>query len=103
MITRMLRSAEHEALAAAKWYERQRRGLGVQFLAALAEAIEMVAEHPREFAFYDSALRQHDVRFARAPRFPYLVVYQPRADHVLIIAVAHAHRRPNFWKRWWSW
>ena len=37
-------------------------------------------------------------RACRLRRFPYNIIYCLRAQEVLIIAVAHQHRRPEYWK-----
>jgi len=31
-------------------------------------------------------------------RFPYGVIYEQRSDEIIIVAVSHQHRRPDFWK-----
>jgi hypothetical protein len=38
-------------------------------------------------------MRQH-----RLNRFPYGIVYQVREDEIAILAVAHLHRRPRYWR-----
>lgn len=32
-------------------------------------------------------------------RFPYKLPYAVEADHIYIIAVAHQHRKPEYWIR----
>lgn len=36
------------------------------------------------------------------PRFPYSVVYEVHADHIVIVAVAHQRRRPGYWRDRWG-
>ena len=31
-------------------------------------------------------------------RFPYLIVYRVTASAIQVVAVAHARRRPGYWK-----
>ena len=31
-------------------------------------------------------------------RFPYLVIYAPLPDELLVLAVGHQHRRPEYWR-----
>jgi hypothetical protein len=39
-------------------------------------------------------------RWVRTRRFPYILYYRlVDADEVLIVAVAHARRRPGYWLR----
>ena len=40
-----------------------------------------------------------EVRRFVLERFPYTVIFEVLADRVLVLAVAHARRRPNYWKR----
>jgi toxin ParE1/3/4 len=39
-----------------------------------------------------------DIRSAKVPRFPYRVVYIVLADHVDVLAFAHAKRCPAYWR-----
>jgi plasmid stabilization system protein ParE len=39
-----------------------------------------------------------DLRKRPQRGFPYRIVYQLRQDHVLIVAVMHERRRPNYWR-----
>jgi len=38
------------------------------------------------------------IRRCRLKRFPYSVVYTQDVDDILILAVAHQHRKPNYWR-----
>jgi hypothetical protein len=38
-------------------------------------------------------------RFALNDRFPFSIVYSIQGDTLFVIAVAHASRRPGYWKR----
>jgi len=33
----------------------------------------------------------------RLKRFPYGVIYAVKGDHILVIALAHLHRKPAYW------
>ncbi len=88
--------ARRELRAAARWYERQESGLGERFLAAIAEVVDRIAEHPGLFPRW-----RDDRPFRRAvvDRFPYLVFYVDLDDRVRVLAIAHARRRPGYWLR----
>ncbi len=85
-----------EALAefdnAAAWYERQRPGLGSEFVQAVDSAIGRLVAHPESWPTIDT-------RFRRCPVavFPYDVVFGVRNEGVLIFAIAHHHRKPDYW------
>ena len=31
-------------------------------------------------------------------RFPYMVIYAPLKDELLVLAVGHQHRQPGYWR-----
>jgi toxin ParE1/3/4 len=61
-------TAKKDVKAARDWYERQRRGLGEEFLASIAEVFSRLEEAPEQFPLY-----YRDFRRAIANRFPYKV------------------------------
>jgi hypothetical protein len=48
---------------------------------------------PEAWPPFDLGTRRYLLR-----RFPFSVVYRVEPQRVLIVAVAHAHRRPGYWK-----
>ena len=85
---------------AADWYDQRRLGLGGRFLEAFFTAVEAIEQSP------DSAPRletlaptrtSRDIRRRMLPGFPYLVAYEMFRGEPFVLAVYHAHRRPNFW------
>src|ERR1700730_16790039 len=66
--------------------------LGDVFFAELQNALTRVLKHPDAWQqVWPSARR------CLLNRFPYQLVYQQRPDGVLIVAVMHLHREPNYW------
>ena len=90
------REASEEALAAALWYDDRRPGLGSEFLTALSDAIQSISKSPRALPIYGANER---VRRLLLQRFPYAVVFAVRGKGVLVVAFAHARRRPGYWRR----
>jgi toxin ParE1/3/4 len=86
------RPALREFEAAVLWYDAQRPGLGAEFEAEVAAAIQSAADHPERFP---RTLR--NLRCARVRRFPYSVFFLPEVDRVVVIAVFHARRSPVAW------
>jgi toxin ParE1/3/4 len=88
-------AAREDLLAAVEWYDDQRAGLGSDLLACVDAALLRVAETPEAFPV-DPA----NARARRAPvqRFPYVIVFVVLQRDVRVIAVAHAKRRPAYWK-----
>jgi len=95
-VTRLivLPAAEAEVAAAAEWYEDQREGLGVEYVAEVGAAFERIVAAPLSFP------RWRDDRSYRRlvlKRFPYLVFYRVLETGALqVVAVAHAKRRPGY-------
>ena len=85
--------ARLEALEAHDYYAEKSVALGKAFEAELANAINAIASDPQIWATYLFGTQRYLMR-----RFPFVVVYRERADQVDIIAVAHGHQRPGYWK-----
>jgi len=99
MKLRILPEAEAETQAVAQWYEDRRRGLSELFLAAIGDAIEAIERHPKRYPRPVGVRTKRNVRRFLLSEFPYSVVYEITEDEVMIVAVAHAHRRPGYWRR----
>lgn len=82
---------------AATWYDEQRAGLGVEFMDAVDEALDTLAEWPHSGASVEDVPPDLEVRRAPLARFPHHVAYIVLGDRVRILAVAHDRRRPAYW------
>jgi plasmid stabilization system protein ParE len=91
--------AEAEVQDAAAWYERQRIGLGVEFLAEVDAALSRIRQSPSQFSRLETIAGEQNVRRLLLKRFPYAVVYESSSDTVCVLAVTHTRRRPNYWLR----
>ena len=87
-----LEAAQVELGQAFEWYETQQKNLGVQFLNEFDAAIRRIATYPESYI-----LIEKDVRRCLIKRFPYGVLYGLDADKIIVIAVAHLHRKPDYW------
>jgi plasmid stabilization system protein ParE len=83
-----------EASAARQWYAERSESAAARFVAELDHAIEQILEGPDQWPAYIHSTRQYTLR-----RFPYLVVYRRASRAIQIVAVAHARRKPGYWKR----
>jgi plasmid stabilization system protein ParE len=90
---RLLPEARAEFDAAADWYEQQRPGLGVDFVARVRDVLQRIAGNPQMHGVV-----YKDVRKAVVARFPYVVLYREEAGEVVVIAVFHAARNPAVWQ-----
>ena len=95
---RVLPEAEAELLEAALHYEDCQDGLGLDFYQRDRDCVALIAEHPLRFPLYEGMRQSGGFRRATIERFPYLLVYKVFEDETLLVAVAHASRRPGYWK-----
>lgn len=98
MRPRVLPEAEAEILTIALWYEEQRVGLGERFFDQILATIESIGRSPERFAVYEGSQNPRHLRRAIVSRFPYAVIFEIRSDYVLIVAVTHTSRRPDYWQ-----
>jgi len=80
----------NEAVA---YYERERVGLGDEFREELRRTIHSICEMPKMYQQLD-----HIFRRARTRRFPYGLIYTIESDQIVVHAVMHLHRRPEYWR-----
>jgi hypothetical protein len=90
---RFLEVAEIELDQAFRWYESQAPGLGEAFLIEVLSAAERVSLYPEAWHSLDDGLRR-----CRLNRFPYGLIYAIESGDVLVLAVAHLHREPGYWR-----
>jgi hypothetical protein len=62
--------ARAELRSAALWYDERQPGLGDEFISEVAASLK---------------------------RFPFVIAFELHEQHVLVLAVAHAKRRPLYW------
>ncbi len=80
-------------------YNDCRSGLGDEFLAEYAAALPEIERAPLSFGRLETMPKATTVRRCLLKRFPYLIVFEVDEHEIVVLAVAHAHRRPNYWKR----
>lgn len=88
--------ASEEFTEAVRWYEAKRTGLGGELYDAVSYAVGLVCEHPEIGLRVDGS---HPHRQFLVEGFPYKIVYRERTDDLYIVAIAHASRRPGYWKQ----
>jgi toxin ParE1/3/4 len=91
-------AAREEAEAAVRWYDERLPGLGADFIAEVDSAVARIADAPPSWPICPLDPR---ARWVLLSRFPYSVVYlvHPSSSSVIVAAVAHAKRRPGYWRQ----
>ena len=59
------RAARAEFIEAAAWYESQRPGLGVEFIAEIERCVDAAAERPTTYAAIDKGVRRGQLQGPR--------------------------------------
>ncbi|MBN2383494.1 type II toxin-antitoxin system RelE/ParE family toxin [bacterium] len=78
---------------AVEYFNCELLGLGDAFLAEVLSALHRIGVFPEAWHHCSKRTRRCQTR-----RFPYGVIYQIREQEILVVAIAHLHRRPDYWK-----
>ena len=92
MIVEFLEEADLELVEAALWYESKQSGLGHRFKTEVESVLLNVAANPLLQRERDGGYRR-----INCPVFPYYLPYFIRCDRIIVVAVAHEHRKPGYW------
>lgn len=80
-------------LAAARYYQRRRYGLGEDFLNEIERATSFAAARPAVGTSLGDGFR-----WVLTRRFRYAVIYRQSLRGIEVLAVAHLRRRPDYWR-----
>lgn len=87
-----LDEAEQEFVESVAYYEAREPGLGLRFRDEIAAAVDWILRYPEL-----PRLRARGYRRVNLRAFPHYVAYVIRGDTIWVVAIAHGHRRPEFW------
>jgi len=87
-----LPEADEEFREAARYYESEAAGVGLSFIAAVHRAVDEIVELPLAVQAQRAGIRKKVLR-----HFSYNLFYAIEADAIVIVAVAHQRKRPNYW------
>jgi plasmid stabilization system protein ParE len=90
---RLREEAESDLAEAAAWYERQRVGLGHEFLDEVMNILESTGVRPFSFPEVHRGIHR-----AIIGRFPFSVYYRVTGTQVVVLAIMHSTRHPARWQ-----
>ena len=98
MTVRFLDEAAAELASAVAGYEAKvlrskSQGLGVNFAVAVRDGLARIEAYPRAWQLIGQRVRRY-----RLIRFPYGLVYAEVGSDIVILALMHLHRKPDYWK-----
>lgn len=91
---KFLPTADNDYQQSLNWYAAQSERAADNFENAVAKTIQKIVDNPGMGQWLDD-----ESRFQRVPRYPFHIVYWYDSDEVVIKAVAHGSRHPNYWTR----
>jgi plasmid stabilization system protein ParE len=88
-----LDAADAEFQDAIDYYNERRAELGFEFSDEVKEAVARIGNYPLAWTPLSKRTRRCQVH-----RFPYSIIYEARANEVIIVAIQHHRRKPNNWR-----
>jgi len=86
-------AAVEDAEKATLWYRERSARTGKEFVEEVNYAIDRILDAPQRWPAGPYGTRKFLLH-----RFPYAVVYRELPSTIQVLAVAHGHRRPGYWK-----
>ena len=74
------------------WYDKQRIGLGEDFLLTLEASYAQISRMPKAYHPIYKTVRRKLTR-----RFPYGIFFVIEEDKIIILAIMHTKRNPSDW------
>lgn len=86
--------ADNDIVDAYLWYQRQRAGLGEEFLSSVEARLASILRNPDQFDPLHESFRRALVR-----RFPYAIIFETSDEQITVYAVMHCSRDETRWRR----
>jgi plasmid stabilization system protein ParE len=93
-VYRLLTQAKEDLQAGVAYYDSEFPSLGYEFALEVRRLCRLIAESLTAGFEVKPHIRRRILR-----RFPYSILYTVEDDTVVIIAIAHQGRRPEYWSR----
>jgi toxin ParE1/3/4 len=90
--------AEQEYLTSLEWYRERSLTAALNFEEEFNQGIARIQEAPDRWPPYFKVCKRYVLR-----QFPFIIVYRVFSSHVTVLAVAHGHKRPGYWKKRLRW
>ncbi len=88
----ILEQASKELQDAIAYYEEEQPGLGLRLKGEIDEHVKWIINNPNV-----PRIRKGGFRRVSLKVFPYYIAYIIRQDTLWILAIAHSHRKPEYW------
>jgi toxin ParE1/3/4 len=79
---------------AVEWYLERSDLTASKFVDAISRGMDMIVEAPHRWP-----AGSHGTRRFLLQRFPFAIVYRELPTAIQVLAIAHARRKPGYWKQ----
>lgn len=86
-------AATEEFIETVAYYDGEVPGLGNGLIVEVERIIEILRDQPKIGQRIEKNFRR-----VLLARFPYSLIYSIEPEQILVVAVAHQHRRPGYWQ-----
>ncbi len=74
------------------YYEEYRQNLGLEFASEVYDTIQRILNFPNSWQILDK-----DIRRCLTNRFPFGIIYYQKNNEIIILAVMHLNKKPDYW------
>jgi toxin ParE1/3/4 len=75
------------------WYAERTESAAIGFQIAVEEALDIIIRNPER-----CSLARRGCRYYPLKHYPFRIIFHHDNTRVVIVAIAHAKRRPNYWR-----
>lgn len=75
------------------WYAERSVGSAIGFASAVDNALDNILDDPGRFPSTHGGCAYYGLK-----RYPFRIVFRNEPDRLVVIAIAHAKRRPGYWR-----
>jgi ParE toxin of type II toxin-antitoxin system, parDE len=93
MQVQFLQPAQYELDQAIDYYNAQAPNLGQAFLLEILASLDRICLWPDAWHLVSKNTRRCQLK-----RFPYGIIYSKIDNVILVIAIGHLHRSPEYWR-----
>ena len=84
--------AYEEYKDAVEYYNIQETGIGERFKEDVDQSLQRIEKYPEAWQHETISTRRFLLK-----RFPYKIIYYIENNRIIVIALAHTHRKPFYW------
>ena len=92
MTVKFLEQAEFEVKKAVEYYNSNSNGWGFEFAFEIQKTISRIIANPEAWTKISKRARK-----CKCNKFPYSVIYFLDKEEIIVVAIMHLKRKPNYW------